>query len=104
MRTITLAVSKNLSRSDVETILQQWSATQGARLKPQGRLVREYKTKGATMHWHITGVRAGMGTVEVTYEPEREKAEVSVHDNRRGTWALSASRDLAKALRLLQRS
>ena len=52
------------------------------------------------MHWHMTGLTKGMGTVEVTYAPETGKLDVSVHDNRRGYWALSASRDLAKALRL----
>ena len=104
MQTITLVVSQNLSRTDVESILQQWSAAQGARVKPQGRLARIYKTKGASMHWHITGLITGMGTVEITYDPETGTAEVSVHDNRRGYWALSASRDLAKALRLAQRS
>lgn len=104
MQSIMLVMSQNLSRNDVESILQEWSAAQGAHVKPQGRLVRTYKTKGASMHWHITGLTKGMGTVDVTYDPETGEAEVSVHDNRRGSWALSASRDLAKALRLLQRS
>jgi hypothetical protein len=39
------------------------------------------------MHWHITGLKAGMGTVEVKYNPEIGELEVSVHDNRRGYWA-----------------
>jgi hypothetical protein len=50
------------------------------------------------MHWHITGVKAGMGTVEVTYLPEVGKVEVSVHDNRRGYWAEEAHLKLRKKL------
>jgi len=98
MQTITLVMSQNLNKTDVESILQQWSTVQDARVKPQGRLVRRYRTHGVSMHWHITGLRPGMGTVEVTYDPETGKLDVSVHDNRRGYWALGASQDLAKAL------
>jgi hypothetical protein len=56
------------------------------------------------MHWHITGLKQGMGTVQVSYNPETAELEVSVRDNRRGYWAHSAYRDLAKALRHAQRS
>jgi len=98
MRTITFAISMNISSTDVESILQQWSAVQGARVTAHGRLARRYKTEDVSMHWHITGLKAGMGTVEVTYDPETGKLEVSVHDNRRGYWALSAYRDLGKTL------
>src|SRR5260370_17628719 len=98
MQTITLAISMNLSSTDVESILQQWSAVQGARVTAHGRLARRYKTEDASMHWHITGLKAGMGTVEVTYGPETGKLEVSVHDNRRGYWALTAYRALGKPL------
>ena len=104
MQTITLVMSRNTSRTDLESILQEWSHGQGAHATPQGRLARRYKTEGVSMHWHITGLTRGMGTVEVTYDPETGKAEVSVHDNRRGYWALSTSRDLVKALRLAHRS
>ncbi len=104
MQTIKLGMPQNLNRTDLERILQEWSESQGARLTPQGRLARRYKTQGASMHWHITGVRAGMGTVEVTYNPETWKLDVSVHDNRRGYWAHTAYRDLSKALRRKQRS
>src|SRR5690349_25113785 len=104
MQTITIDTSQKLTRNDVESILQQLSADQGARVTPQGLLARKYKTKGSSMHWHMTGLKPGMGTVEVTYDPETGKLEVSVHDNRRGYWALNASRDLAKALRRSQRS
>jgi hypothetical protein len=98
MQTITIVMSQNLSKTDLESILEQWSESQGARVTPQGRLARRYKTEGASMHWHITGLKTGMGTVEVTHNPETRKLDVSVHDNRRGYWALSASRDLAKTL------
>ena len=98
MQTITLTISMNLTSADVESILQQWSTVQGARVTAHGRLARQFKTEGAAMHWHITGLKAGMGTVEVTYDPETGKLDVSVHDNRRGYWALSAYRDLSKTL------
>jgi hypothetical protein len=100
MQTIKIVMSENLSRTDLESILQEWSEGHGARVTSQGRLARTYKTEGASMHWHITGLKTGMGTVEVTYNPETRKLDVSVHDNRRGYWALSASQDLAKALNL----
>ena len=98
VKTITLVISQNMSRTDLESILQEWSHGQGARVTPQGRLARRYKSEGTSMHWHITGLTKGMGTVEVTYDPETGKAEVSVHDNRRGYWALIAFRDLGKTL------
>jgi hypothetical protein len=98
MQTITIDISQKLTRNDVESILQQWASDQGASVTPQGRLARKYKTKGTSMHWHVTGAKAGMGTVEVTYDPEIGKLEVSVHDNRRGYWAHGAYRDLGKIL------
>jgi len=98
MQTIKLLMSQKMSRTVLESILQQWSEVRGARVTPQGRLARRYKTEGTSMHWHITGLKTGMGTVEVSYDPETGKLDVSVHDNRRGYWALDASRDLAKAL------
>ncbi|TMI30854.1 hypothetical protein E6H29_07475 [Candidatus Bathyarchaeota archaeon] len=98
METITLATPRNLSRSDVESILQQWAAVQGACVTPRGRLARRYKTEGASMHWHIAGHRIGMGTVEVTYNPDTWKLDVSVHDNRPGGWATTPYRDLGKTL------
>ena len=98
MQTITIVMSHNLSRTSVESILRDWSEGQGARVTPKGRLARKYKTKSASMHWHITGAKAGMGTVEVTYDPEIGKLEVSVHDNRRGYWAQSVYRDLGEIL------
>jgi len=103
MQTITLDISQKLTRIDAEPILQRRSIGQGARVTPQGRLARKYRTEGASMHWHVTGLKAGMGTVEGTYDPEPGWLEVAVHDNRRGYWAHRAYRDLAKALRLAQR-
>src|SRR5260370_38336790 len=94
MQTITLAISMNLSGTNVESILQQWSAVQGARVTAHGRIARRYKTEDASMHWHITGLKAGMGTVEVTYDPETGKQERSVHDNRRGYRPISPYREI----------
>ncbi len=65
-----LRVSHALSREDIESRLAKWAETQKVRVTPQGRLARVYKTKGDSMHWHITGLKTGMGTVEVTYSPE----------------------------------
>ncbi len=104
MQTITIVMSHNLNRTSLESILRDWSEGQGARVTPQGRLARRYKTEGVSMHWHITGLEAGMGTVEVTHNPETGKLDVSVHDNRRGYWAHNAYRDLAKALRRTEQS
>ena len=74
MHTITIDISQKLTRNDVESILQQWASDQGASVTPQGRLARKYKTKGASLHWHVRGVKAGMGTVEVTYDPGKGEA------------------------------
>jgi len=104
MQSITVVMSQNLKRTGLESILQEWSEGQDARVTPHGRFARRYKTKGVSMHWHITGLTKGMGTVEVTYNPETGNLDISVHDNRRGYWALSASRDLARGLKLAQRS
>jgi hypothetical protein len=104
MQTITLVMSQRLSRTDLESILHEWSEGQGARVTPRGRLDRSYKTEGASMHWHMTGLKTGMGTVEITYDPETGKLDVSVHDNRQGYWALIASGELARALRLSEDS
>jgi len=64
-----------------------------------GRLTRRYKTKGENLHWHIKGLRIGMGTVEVTYLPSSGSLTVLVHDNRRGSWAGRAFSELAHAFR-----
>ncbi len=95
MESFDLRVSHILSRESIESTLGQWAATQKARVNPQGRLARTYKTKGNSMHWHITGLETGMGTVEVTYLPDEGKMRVSVHDNRRGYWAGKTCHHLA---------
>ncbi len=65
-----------------------------------GRLVRSYKTEGENMHWHIKGLKTGMGTVEITYLPSAGRVAVLVHDNRKGFWAgrayLSLAREITK--------
>lgn len=53
------------------------------------------------MHWHIVGVRQGMGTVEVTYLPSSGRLTVLVHDNRRGVWAGLAYENLAHEIKKL---
>ena len=70
-----------------------------AEVRPRGRLVRAYRTKGENWHWHIVGLRKGMGTVEVTYIPSTGSLTVLVHDNRRGFWAGEAHKDLIQEIK-----
>src|SRR3989442_11739751 len=53
---------------------------------------------GENLHWHITGLKKGTGTVEVTYQPSSRTLTVLVHDNRRGTWAGQAYQRLAQKI------
>ncbi|HZD13114.1 MAG TPA: hypothetical protein VE177_06315, partial [Candidatus Binatus sp.] len=89
-----LPVSHKLDKKRIEKALDLWAEAQGAKVTRQGRLVRKYRTDGDSMHWHLGGVKAGMGTVEVTYWPDVGKLEVLVHENRPGYWAGKAFRDL----------
>ena len=98
LKKIEVSVSSVVDRYIIESFLEQWAKDEGARVTPQGRLARRYKTSGYSMHWHVRGLRAGMGTVEVTYLPDLGELEVSVHDNRQGNWAGTAYLDLHKAL------
>lgn len=98
LKKIEVSVSSVLDRSMIQSVVEQWAKGEGARVTPMGRLARRYKTSGNSMHWHIRGLRAGMGTVELTYLPDLGKLEVSVHDNRQGNWAGTACIDLRKAL------
>lgn len=84
-----------MSQAEVQKVFENWIKRNEAEVKPMGRLARRYKTKGEAMHWHIRGLRKGMGTVEVTYLPSTGQLTVLVHDNRRGTWAGQAYKDLA---------
>lgn len=68
-------------------------------MRPMGRLVRRYKSEGENMHWHMTGLRKGMGTVEATYLPSNGSLTVLVHDNRRGFWAGRAVEELANKIK-----
>jgi len=51
------------------------------------------------MHWHLVGLRKGMGTVEVTYLPSSGRLMALVHDNRRGLWAGEAYKDLIQEIK-----
>ncbi|HEX4919763.1 MAG TPA: hypothetical protein VFV92_03385, partial [Candidatus Bathyarchaeia archaeon] len=93
-----------MARSELQNILEAWAGREGAAVKPMGRLVRRYKSKGDNMHWHITGLRDGMGTVEITYTPSARLLTVLVHENRRGTWAGHAYLTLAHQLDQLTRA
>ena len=82
----------------LEEVMKAWAQLEDAQVKPMGRLARRYKTEGENLHWHITGLKKGMGTVEVTYLPSSGTLTVLVHDNRRGTWAGQAYEKLAQKL------
>ncbi|MBO0887675.1 hypothetical protein J2P12_01095 [Candidatus Bathyarchaeota archaeon] len=92
------SVSPTLSQLKVQEMIIDWASRQEAEVRPMGRLVQRYKTEGENMHWHVAGLRKGMGTVEVTYSPSSGKLTVLVRDNRRGLWAGSAYKELAGQL------
>lgn len=91
-----LTVQSSMPMFELEEIMRTWANGQDAKVKRMGRLVRSYKTKGETMHWHISGNQKGMGTVEVSYLPTLGKLTVLVHDNRQGVWAGHSYEDLAR--------
>ena len=93
-----IAVPRRVSRVDLEELMSAWTQLEDAQMRPMGRLVRRYRTSGENLHWHITGVRKGMGTVEVTYLPSNGTLTVLVHDNRRGTWAQEAYQKLVQKI------
>ncbi len=90
-----------IGQLELQKKLGTWSKRHDAELKPMGRLARDYKTLGESMHWHITGRAKGMGTVEVSYLPSMGRLTVLVHDNRRGFWAGEAYENLAKEMKRL---
>ncbi len=90
-----IRVPPEMTKLHVQAVLRKWATQHDARVKPMGRLVRRYRTKGESMHWHIAGAHQGAGTIEVTYLPSSGKLTVLVHDNRRGSWAGHAYKDLA---------
>ncbi len=83
---------------DLEELMSAWAQLEDALVRPMGRLVRRYKTEGENLHWHITGLKKGMGTVEVTYLPSSGTLTVLVHDSRRGIWAGQAYERLAQKI------
>ena len=90
-----IIIKRQLSRVEVQEMLEAWTTRRGADVRAMDRLVRRYRTEGENMHWHIAGDRKGMGTLEVTYIPSTGKLTVLVHENRRGYWAGQAYADLA---------
>jgi hypothetical protein len=93
-----LEIPRRMTQFDLEELMSTWAQSEDAQVRPMGRLVREYKTSGENLHWHITGLKKGMGTVEVTYLPSSGTLTVLVHDNRRGIWAGQAYERLAKRI------
>jgi hypothetical protein len=88
-----------MSQLKLQEVLRSWAERHEAAVRPMGRLVRSYKTEGENMHWHVAGLRKGMGTVDVTYLPTSGRLTVSVHDNRRGFWAGEVYENLAREIR-----
>ncbi len=93
-----IVIPISVTRRDLEELMTTWAHSEDAEVRPMGRLVRQYKTSGENMHWHITGLKKGMGTVEVTYLPSSRTLIVLVHDNRRGIWAGEAYERLAEKI------
>jgi hypothetical protein len=91
-------IPRQISQRELEKVLAKWARGQAAELKQMGRLARPYKSRGDGMHWHLSGIEKGMGTVEVTYLPSSGKLTVLVHDNRRGKWAGRAYKLLAQEI------
>ena len=89
----------HLRRVGLEKIMGDWARQEDAEVWPMGRLVRRYRTEGKAMHWHISGPKKGMGTVEVTYLPSAGTVAVIVHDNRKGYWAGRAYLRLAQEVK-----
>jgi len=93
-----IVVLHQISRLGLEGMLKDWAQREDARVRPMGRLVRRYRTEGENMHWHVTGLEKGMGTVEVSYAPSLGILLVLVHDNRQGLWARQAYLRLSREI------
>jgi hypothetical protein len=89
-----IVVRAGMDRLELEEMIKGWVEREGVQMRPMGRLARHYKTKGEAMHWHISGQKKGIGTVEVTYLPSDGKLTIMVHENRRGLWAGHAYKGL----------
>jgi hypothetical protein len=96
-----IIIPARLTQLDLEELMSAWARVENAQVRPMGRLLRQYKTEGENLHWHITGLKKGMGTVEVTYLPSNGTLAVLVHDNRRGLWAGHAYGKLAQKIERL---
>jgi len=93
-----ILVFPRMSQLELEEMMMDWARKEDVQIRPMGRLVRRYKTKGEDMHWHIAGLKKGMGTIEVSYAPSDGRLSVLVHDNRRGFWAGQAYLRLVRAI------
>lgn len=93
-----IIVRLQMSYPELQEVIAALARRYDAEVRPMGRLVRRYKTQGEHMHWHISGVGKGTGTVEVTYLPSNGRLTVLVHDNRRGTWAGQAYKTMAREI------
>ena len=96
-----IIVRPQMNRLELQEVITTWAKRHDAEVRPMGRLVRRYKTQRENMHWHISGLRKGMGTVEVTYLPSCGRLTVLVHDNRRGTWAGQAYKTMSREIERL---
>jgi hypothetical protein len=93
-----IVVHAGMNRLELEEMIKGWAEREDVQIRPMGRLARQYKTEGEAMHWHISGQKKGMGTVEVTYTPSDGKLTILVHENRRGLWAGHAYRGLVREI------
>ena len=93
-----IVLSTPMTKRDLGALMSTWAQLEDAKVRPMGRLVRRFKTSGDNLHWHITGLKKGMGTVEVIHLPSDGTLTVLVHDNRRGTWAGRAYDRLAQKI------
>jgi hypothetical protein len=90
-----------MGRLELQEVITTWVKRGDAEVRPMGRFVRRYKTQGENMRWHVSGIRKGMGTVEITYTPSSGRLTVLVHDNRRGTWAGQAYKTMSREMQKL---
>ncbi len=77
----------------VEAWLQERVQSAGLHLRGPITL----KTIPGSLHWHLSAGQ-GSGTLEVTIDRVRKVVTVSVHANRRGTWAGAAVESWARGL------
>jgi hypothetical protein len=77
--------------------IEAWLQEQARSAQLQLRGPTSLKTIPGSLHWHITAGKHA-GTLEVTIDPGRRVVTITVHANRRGTWAGDAAEAWAHAL------